>query len=258
VTVRPGFATEVRVRDGRQLGVVRQQPAFDEAFYLADGRVATTRIGRIWIRAEARAKPMLAFNTRSYLEAPLELSRDSGTLVTVDRPSSAGASGSPLVRLWDTRTARQLAVLRHSAEVRFASLDGPATRVVTVTADGRVRLWDVGDASQLRVLGHDPPVTHARLSEDGAILATAANDGSVSLWSAGDGTLLDHLQLPEEGDTYISSLSPDGRLIAVDQAGRGYVYVCEVCIPPADLRALAARRTVRALTLEERARLLGQ
>jgi len=95
-------------------------------------------------------------------------------------------SSDGTARIWDARTAQQLAVLSgHGAAVNSAAYSPDGSYIVTASNDGTARIWDARTGVQLAVLsGHRGRVSTAAYSPDGSRIVTASLDGTVRVWDA--------------------------------------------------------------------------
>jgi len=117
------------------------------------------------------------------------------------------------VRVWDVRTARNIAVLKGhiSTGVRCASFSPHGSRIVTTCGDG-ARVWDVKTGQMVSML--KGPIWHAAFLPDGRQIASALTitpqdprEFYAQVWEADTGKLLRSL----EGYPRHPSFSPDGR-----------------------------------------------
>jgi WD40 repeat protein len=96
-------------------------------------------------------------------------SPDGGRIVT--------ASPRKTPRLWDTRTGKQLAVLRgHDDLVGEVAFSPDGSLVVTASQDKTAQVWDVATAREVLTLRHDNPVLRAAFAADGRHVFTVAGD----------------------------------------------------------------------------------
>jgi WD40 repeat protein len=85
------------------------------------------------------------------------------------------------------------------------------------------------------------------------VLFSAGVDGTVRVWDVSSGDQAAQFSVPG-GDVSGLAVDREGRrAAAVTTGGRGFVFDCEVCGPPAELARTAQLRKTRDLTPEERA-----
>lgn len=119
-----------------------------------------------------------------------------------------------LVRVWDSRSAQPLQVLRGHEQDVLEIVFSPDNRwLVSSSHDKTLIIWDVEKGTRLRTLqGHEDAVASVSISSDGKICASASYDRSVKLWETQTGRLLRSISAPEE--VICCALSPDGRHVA--------------------------------------------
>jgi WD40 repeat protein len=135
-------------------------------------------------------------------------------------------ASSDAVCIWDTRTGRQLAVLKQEGRIYLMQFSPDGGRVFVCSA-GLGSLWDAKTGEQLTVL--KPPdyvtITSAQFSPNGSRLVTTGYtnarrgdpDDSARLWDAKTGEQL--AVLKSVGGVYLARFSPDGSRIVT--AGDG-------------------------------------
>jgi WD40 repeat protein len=98
------------------------------------------------------------------------------------------ASGSldRTIRLWDTRTHKQLGTPLHGHTdfVRSVAFSPDGRTLATASDDGTIRLWDTRTHKPLGtpLRGHKGYVFSVAFSPDGRTLASASSDRTVRLW----------------------------------------------------------------------------
>lgn len=101
---------------------------------------------------------------------------DSGTQI-----ASGGNDGT--VRLWDTATWQELAVMKPGTKVYGLAFTPDGTRLAGGCVDGAIRLWDPRTSQEVTELrGHEAYVHQVAFSPDGTRLASASGDGTVRVW----------------------------------------------------------------------------
>jgi WD40 repeat protein len=202
-------------------------------------RVVDLRTGR----AIAALKP----SGPSSAPAVVAFSRDGRYVVTTNEVSIA--------RVWDPKTGRTVARLRHT---NLVDADFSADGTLIATAGARtVRVWDVLAGRQVAEMTATGYLETVRLSPDGQFAVTTDVDElTVSIWEAMTGEPV--MQLPRGAGRFSdASVSPDGRfIVAAGRAGAIWIYPCDVCGSLAELVTVARTRVTRELTPEEREKYL--
>ena len=221
-------------RSGRPLGRERYlgpQPA--TLMVTRDGReLVTTAVDGTVIR-EARTLRELRRLPVSAEQAAL--SPDGRTIL------AGGRDGS--VHFVDLATGETTAASgRHDRAVERAIFSPNGRQAITAGEDGRVIVWDVEHAAAVETLaGHAAKITGLAISSDGSTLYSSSLDSKVLIWDlAGDRRLGRPFEVgPDAGELLRSSLSPDGRTLAVGQPD-GRVTLLDA----RTLRALSKLRVV--------------
>jgi WD40 repeat protein len=152
------------------------------------------------------------FKTNSLAQG-IGLSADGKSLIAADDPA---------VRVWDTRTGKEIARFeRKGAYLLGATILSPDGRTVAFTIDGpehEIQLFDVGLGKVVRTLrGHRHDIPRLAFSPDGKLLASAADEEGIKLWDTATGKDLrrftaNPLAFRRAGEI---AFAPDGKTLAV-------------------------------------------
>ncbi|HMC89885.1 MAG TPA: serine/threonine-protein kinase, partial [Gemmataceae bacterium] len=191
-------------------GLGHVMPAKDKArikavAFAADGQ--TVAVARedgtlvLWDSANHRERARLD----KALEGPRSLAffRDGKRLAV---------NGNVGVQLWDTASAKLLAILRESGYEVYSISVSPDEQTIAVGDNkGKVRLWKspFGTRPPTILGGHQAYVLGLSFSKDGRRLASAADDGTVMLWdlATGQGSAAENVHT---GSAHGVAFSPDG------------------------------------------------
>ena len=127
------------------------------------------------------------------------------------------AASSYLVKVWDTTTGKDLAIIKPQASstLRVAiSPDGMHLALAGFDGHNSLSVWDVATSQRVHTLaGHSGSIFGMSFSPDGKRLATGDADKLLKVWDVGSGQ--DLLTLTGHADViYSVAFSPDGRLLA--------------------------------------------
>jgi WD40 repeat protein len=87
------------------------------------------------------------------------------------------------VRLWDTTTWKEAAVLKHGANVYGLSFTSDGKRLACACANNTIRLWDMATHKVVGELhGHAAYVHQVAFSPDGTRLVSGSGDSTVRVW----------------------------------------------------------------------------
>jgi WD40 repeat protein len=100
---------------------------------------------------------------------------------------TGGADG--VVRVWDARSGRALAVMRgHRGTVLGVAASPDGRRVASAGQDGTARVWDRASGRPIAVLrGNRSLAYQPSFSPDGRLVLTAGLDGTARVWDAATG-----------------------------------------------------------------------
>ncbi|HEV3471234.1 MAG TPA: TIR domain-containing protein, partial [Pyrinomonadaceae bacterium] len=176
-------------------------------------------------------------------------------------------SGGP-AQVRSVRTGEVLMEVEAAGEdVSIEDVSLSADGSLLLAAEGKVvHAWDVAGRRRLYTLaGHTDEVSRSAFSRDGRFIVTGSGylhargmspeDGNeVRLWDAGSGRELLSYRSASMSVVHVSFGPDDTTIFASGSDGAVRRYRCEVCMPLPALTQLAASRTARGLSDEERAR----
>jgi WD40 repeat protein len=224
-----------RVRTGELVRVLHvDDSSVNSVAFSPDGRSIVAAGGdgaaRIW-STRGWGQTAVLGPTRS--QAPVvraSFSRNGRFVATLDQDAVA--------RIWRSSGGRPLKVLANVSSVAF-SPDG--AQVVAGGGDATARVFPVNSKSSVLLRGHTNTVSSARFGPGEGLIVTAGRDGTTRVWEAAtDGTVA--VIRVSASPVVDAVLAADGRLVTVSDDGAVRLYACEPCLPPAQLRAAAAKR----------------
>jgi WD40 repeat protein len=173
-------------------------------------------------RAEARSSVLAALMAARGSEAVRAILRghSDGVLSVVFSPDGrtlASASDDRTVRLWDTRTHKQLGTPLRGKDPFLDVAFTPDGRMLASTSDDHtIRLWDTHTHKQLGtpLRGHEDPVNSVAFTRDGRTLASTSDDRTVRLWDTHTHKQLGAPLRGHSGLVVDAAFSPDGRTLA--------------------------------------------
>jgi sugar lactone lactonase YvrE len=150
-------------------------------------------------------------------------SPDGATLATSTAEDTADVfpdSDGGAVRLWDTDTGEEVAVLAANESPFQSVVFNPDGTGLAACGGGAVRLWDTATWEEAAELPAMDCVVAAAFSPDGSALAAGDGEGTVRLWDTGTWEETTVLPLQEAEPPRVTSVgfSPDGTALAA-----GYV-----------------------------------
>lgn len=137
-----------------------------------------------------------------------------------DGKSLASASWDGTIKLWNTKSGRELRTLAgHSWGVYKAVFSPDGKQLASASRDGTVKIWDLATGANTRTLVADSQaVKSVAWSPSGRLLASSGNDGTIKLWDPASGQELRVLKHAwREGLVGLVScvlFSPDGKTLA--------------------------------------------
>ncbi len=102
----------------------------------------------------------------------------------------ATATGFGEMRLWETRTGQETALLPgHSDTVWALAFSPNGELIASASSDGSVRLWNANSADALATLSatRNTQLADVRFSQNGDWIAAVADDGEITIWGISTG-----------------------------------------------------------------------
>jgi WD40 repeat protein len=167
--------------------------------------------------AQAPATNRLA---SAFVRQPNHTTRAYSVAFSPDGKILASASWDGTIKLWETKSWRELRTLAgHGWGVYKAVFSPDGKQLASASRDATIKIWDVATGANTRTLIADSlAVKSVAWSPDGRLLASSGNDGVVKLWDAASGRELRVLKHAwREGRAGLVSyvlFSPDGKTLA--------------------------------------------
>jgi WD40 repeat protein len=138
-----------------------------------------------------------------------------GLAFAPDGKSFATCGWDNLVRVWETRTGRQLRQFEGHKKAIYCNAISPDGKfLASAGQEETIRLWDYATGKRVREFsGVQPSVSRLAFSPDGKLLASGGEDKTVHLWDVATGKEVRRL----EGHTqrlWGIHFSPDGKRLA--------------------------------------------
>jgi WD40 repeat protein len=149
------------------------------ALFSGDGKVVVTLIDKLLKRWEAKTRTAAAEFSIDVAYSPfaaVALSHDGGILAigseAVNDPENA-------IRLWDTKTGKQLGICKgHTQGVRWMAFAPEGETLASVSDDSTLRFWNVRTQQELLSIQRlTNPAREIRFSPDGQWLAVKTMKG---------------------------------------------------------------------------------
>jgi WD40 repeat protein/predicted Ser/Thr protein kinase len=169
-----GWRGEAAVLRGHR-GAVSDVAFSPDGAWLASAGTAEEPVVRIWDLARREQLRLLEGHLGSV--HALAVTRDGRWL------ASGSADGT--VRLWDTGTWQQAAVLNQGSTVYGVAFTPDGTRLACACANNTIRLWDLATRQAVADLhGHGAYVHQVAFSADGTRLVSGSGDFTVRIWDS--------------------------------------------------------------------------
>jgi WD40 repeat protein/tRNA A-37 threonylcarbamoyl transferase component Bud32 len=132
-----------------------------------------------------------------------------------DGSQLASASFDHTVKIWDSRTGKEIMKLVHPDNVWDVAYSSDGGRLATGDFDNIVRLWDARNGNEiLACKGHTFFALSVAFNRDNSRLASASRDGSVKIWDPDTGQEILTLRAQTEEWPTVA-FSPDGTQLAL-------------------------------------------
>jgi WD40 repeat protein/transcriptional regulator with XRE-family HTH domain len=191
--------TKLAVLQGNLVGLVRA------IAFSSDGRTLTAASfdGTISLWDPAIRRQRAALLGHHAVARTLAFSPDGKLLASADDDGNT-------MRVWDSATRKQLAVLHARADVVAFSRDGKM--LASRGRDGTIRLWNAATGKQLAALpGQQSGHPALAFSPDGKMLASTDNNSTVTLWNL---TTRTRLAVLHHRHLFSVAFNRDGKMLA--------------------------------------------
>jgi WD40 repeat protein len=213
----PALLARFDARTGRPVGRPMRINRTHESPLLAtsDGaRLVTAGKGEVVLRDAATLRALRRFavgGAASFNSNAFALSPDDRTLAIGDETGA--------LRFLDLDSGRvRVGSDRHSGDVTAVAFTPDGRTLISAGDDGHAIVWDVTQGTPRETLtGHASGVSSLQITRDGQTLYTASLDGTVFIWDLGGARRLGRPFKAGAGDGFWTSVSSDGRLIAMGQ-----------------------------------------
>ena len=179
-----------------------------------------------WVDANTRTQVQLALlNTVSNVATLNNQTGHTGKVNSIsfspNRKVLATASDDNTVKLWDTRTYKEIKTLtKGKQEVRGISFSPNGKILAVATYSNTVQLWDTSTYQVIKTLdGHKAWVQGVSFSPDGKMLASVSGDKQVKLWNTSTYQVIKTLTGYPLGTNGVS-FSPDSKKLAYVSDGK--------------------------------------
>lgn len=162
------------------------------------------------------------------------------------------------VRIHDAADGSVQQTLDGGGTVSDVAYSRDGKRVAASGADGIVRVWTLSGGPPILLTGHESGVSTVAFDKAGDRVVTAGQDGTVRVWDARSGGDAVTVQRYEGAASGAAFGADETQIVSSgDEEGVLRVSRCDVCGSFADALRVARSRPARALTDNERRRLLS-
>jgi WD40 repeat protein/serine/threonine protein kinase len=126
----------------------------------------------------------------------------------------ASGSADRTVKLWDTKTGKEVLALKgHEDSVTSLAFSPDGKRLVSGSADKTVKIWDAATGRTIHTLeGHAESVTAVAYSSDGRHVVSGSVDKTVWVWDVEAGRMTAQYRKHEQPVNGVA-FSPDGKTV---------------------------------------------
>jgi WD40 repeat protein len=140
----------------------------------------------------------------------------SSVAVTLDGRRIITGSYDKTVRVWDTKSGREIAALHgHEGEVMSVAITPDGRRIISGSFDKTVRVWEAESGREIAVLrGHEGQVMSVAVTPDDRRIISGSDDKTVRVWEAESGREIAILRGHEGWVRSVAATLDGGRIIS--------------------------------------------
>jgi eukaryotic-like serine/threonine-protein kinase len=145
-------------------------------------------------------------DSATFKRTPLPGPRGSIASVAFHPDSRHLASAGANIKIWDTKTWKEVATLPgHAQPITRVVYSPDGKHLASASFDKTVKIWDPATGQVVQTLtGHEKWVSSVAFSPDGNFVASASDDKTIRIWNAATGQLLRTLRGHLHGVTSVA------------------------------------------------------